>query len=114
MREVSSYKMSHIGRPSGNNPTERIKLWEEHFKNFLGQPAFIPEHTEEIETIIPETLPIPTHEFTKEEMTAAIKSTSKGKATGLDNIPAEVWKSGALLDQLLEVCNKAFITGTAG
>jgi len=44
-------------------------------------------------------------------MTAAIKSTSKGKATGLDNIPAEVWKSGALLDQLLEVCNKAFITG---
>jgi len=28
-------------------------------------------------------LPIPTHEFTKEEMTVAIKSTSKGKQLDL-------------------------------
>jgi len=83
IREVSNYKMSHTGTPSGNNPTERIKLWKEHFKNLLGQPAFIPEHAEEIETIIPETLPISTHEFTKEEMTAAIKITSKEKQLNL-------------------------------
>jgi len=26
IREVSNYKVSHTGRPSGNNPMERIKL----------------------------------------------------------------------------------------
>ena len=79
------------GHLSGDNPSERIKLWEEHFKNFLGRPASLPPHPKDIDTIISETSPIPVHQSTIEELTLAIRSTSSGKATGLDNIPAEVW-----------------------
>jgi len=101
--------MSQTGRHAENNPTERIKLWGNTSKTLANQ--YLYQNTpKKIETVIPKTLPIPTHEFTKEEMIAAIKSTFVEKATGLDNIPLEVWKSGALLDQL-EVSNKAFITG---
>jgi len=35
IREVSNYKMSHTGRPPGNNPTERIKLWKNTSKTFF-------------------------------------------------------------------------------
>ena len=56
-------------------------------------------------------MPIPTHECNKVELTTVIKTINSGKASGLDLIPAEVWKSGALQDQLLKVCNKAFNIG---
>ena len=38
----------------------------------------------------------------------AIKSTQGNKATGLDGIPVEVWKLECFIDQLLEVCNRAY------
>ena len=43
-----------------------------------------------------------------EGLTSAIRNTLSGTATGLDNIPAEVWKSGALLEHPLNVCNRVF------
>ena len=84
-----------------------------YVENLLDRPASLPPHPEEIDAIISETLPIPVHEFTMEELTSAIRSTSSGKATGLDNIPAEVWKSGTLLEHLLNVCTKVFNAGEA-
>ena len=38
----------------------------------------------------------------------AIQSTRGNKATGLDGIPAEVWKLECFNDQLLQVCNRAY------
>ncbi|XP_047486517.1 uncharacterized protein LOC125037418 [Penaeus chinensis] len=111
LKEISNSKKSYAGRPSGRNPAEKINLWLNHFKNLLGQPASLPDNSEEIEPIILETLSIPTQWFTKKELLAAIKSTKAGKATGLDNVPAEIWKSGILTDELLEVCIKVFSTG---
>ena len=110
---MTNCKKSRTARPSGDYPSKRINLWKEHFKSLLGKPASLPSHPEEIDTIVSETLPIPVHEFTMEELTSAIRSTSSGKATGLDNIPAEVCKSGALLEHLLNVCNKVFNSGEA-
>ena len=110
---MTNRKKSRAARPSGDHPSKRIKLWEEHFTNPLDRPASLPPHPEEIDTIISETLPIPVHEFTKEELTSAIRSTSSGKATGMDNIPAGAWTSGALLEHLLNVCNKVFNSGEA-
>ena len=111
IHEISNNKKS-APKPSGKNPQERLTLWEDHFKKLLGQPALLPEdYSTDIETIVPQTLPIPTHEFNKVELTTVIKTINSGKASGLDLIPAEVWKSGALQDQLLKVCNKAFNIG---
>ena len=39
------------------------------------------------------------------ELGACLKGTSNNKATGLDGIPAEVWKFGGLQQELLEMCN---------
>jgi len=41
-----------------------------------------------------------------EDLKKCIKSFRNNKASGLDNIPIEVWKSIALNAQLLEVCNR--------
>ena len=110
---MTNRKKSLAARPSGDHTSERIKLWEENFTNLLGRPASLTLHPEEIDTIISQTLPISVHEFTMEELTSAIRSTSSGKATGLDNIPAGAWKSAALLEHLLNVCNKVFNSGEA-
>ena len=111
INEVSNCKKTESSRPTGENASERVKLWEDHFKNLLGQPACLPENNENIVTIVSETLPIPTHEFTEDELKAAIKNTSTGKACGLDNIPAEAWKKGPLTNELLTVCNNTLSTG---
>ena len=73
----------------------------------------MPPDPEEFDTIISETLPIPVHEFTMEEVTSAIRSNFSGKVIGLDNTPAEVWKSRVLLEHLLHVSNKVFSSGEA-
>ena len=42
------------------------------------------------------------------ELELYIKSLQTNKAAGSDGIPTEVWKCGALNEQLLDICNKAF------
>ena len=39
-------------------------------------------------------------------MSQTIKGLHNNKATGLDGIPADVWKIDCLNEQLLEICNK--------
>ena len=41
-----------------------------------------------------------------QELKKCIKGFKNNKASGLDNIPIAVWKTGALNLQLLEACNK--------
>ena len=61
--------------------------------------------------MVQKTLPIKTSKFTIAELKVAVTSLSNNKCTGVDGIPAEVWKSGALDKQLLEVCNRTLIHG---
>ena len=92
------------GKVMADNPAERVKLWEDHFVNLLGKP---PETTniEPISKIVENILPINTEDFNIEELRKCIKS-FKNKATGIDNIPIEVWKSSALEIPLLDICNR--------
>ena len=46
-----------------------------------------------------------------EELNKCIKGFKNNKASGLGNIPIEVWKTGALSIQLLEVCDRT-LNGT--
>ena len=46
--------------------------------------------------------------FTKEEVMKATHNISYGKAVGLDEIPAEVWKLDEFKELLLESCNHVY------
>ena len=58
-------------------------------------------------------MPINTDNFTMEEPNKCIKNFKNTKASGLHNIPIEVWKMGALSLQLLEVFNRRLNGGRA-
>ena len=49
----------------------------------------------------------------REEAEAEVKSSKKGKSTGVDNIPSELIQAGgeAMIDMLLIICNKIWQTG---
>ena len=53
-------------------------------------------------------LNIQTGLFTAYELTKATKSLQNGKAVGLDEIPAEVWKLDEFQEFLLESCNRIY------
>ena len=56
-------------------------------------------------------MPIETGAFTTEELQAVLRKVSNGKAAGLDEIPAEVWKSGSFNNILLDICNGTLLRG---
>ena len=68
------------------------------------EPPFI--RSKETKTVLQHTLSINTDNFTMEELNKFIKGFKNNKASGLDDIPIEVWKTGELNMQLLEVCNR--------
>ena len=87
-------------RIKAKSPEERIKKWKVLFLNLLGQPSVI--RPKETKTVLQYKLPIDTN-FKMEELNKCIKSFKNNKTSGRDNIPIEVWKTGALKMQLLEV-----------
>ena len=64
---------------------ERVKLWEQHFKNLLGNPPKITN--EPITRIISKQLDIKLGPFTKEELDSVLRKIKNRKAAGLDEIP---------------------------
>ena len=47
--------------------------------------------------------------FKPEELLKATTSVQNGKATGLDEIPIEVWKLNEFQDFLIESCNNVYM-----
>ena len=104
VNEFTRRKGTNKGQIKAKSPKEHIKKWKDHFQNLLGQPPTI--RAEETKNVLQHILPMNTENFTMEELNKCITSFKNNKASGLDNIPIEVWKTGALNLQLLEVCNK--------
>ena len=102
INEICGRKKTNTGQIKARNTEEPIKLWKDHFVNLLGQPIFI-----ENKSIVKgfDGLPIKADDFSIIELNDAIKS-MKNNAAGLDEIPAEVWKTGCLDDQLLIISKK--------
>ena len=109
VKEITGKASTPASRIKGDTPQERLNLWKDHFSNLLGQPP--PDDTNPVRKIVQETLPIKTNEFTIGELKVGINSLSINKSPGMDEIPAEVWKSGALNGPLLDVCNRMLIHG---
>ena len=90
INEVSGRKSTAKAKLKAASQQERIKLWEQHFKNLLGNP---PEITDEpITRIISKQLDVKLGPFTKEELDTVLRRIKNRKAAGLDEIPPEVWK----------------------
>ena len=74
----------------------------------LGSPPIAINPDDEIEQVVDTTLPIETGAFTSEKV---LQKMSNGKAAGLDEIPAELWKTGRFNTLLLEICNGVLLRG---
>ena len=106
INEVSRRKCTAKAKLKAASQQERVKLWEQHFKNLLGNP---PKITDELITrIISKQLDIKLGPFTKEELDSVLKKIKNRKAAGLDEIPPEVWKTRQLNDILLQQCNAVY------
>ena len=105
VNEVTGRKKSNEGRIRANSPEERLKLWENHFEQLLGQPPALKDQP--IERVF-NTLPIETGDFMADKLQKSINASQNNKAPGLDGIAIETWKTGCLDEELLEICNKVF------
>ena len=106
INEVSRRKSTAKAKLKAASQQERVKLWEQHFKNLLGSPPKITD--EPITRIISKQLDIKLGPFTKEELDSVLKKIKNRKAAGLDEIPPEVWKTRKFDDILLRQCNAVY------
>ena len=106
INEVSRRKSTAKAKLKAASQQERVKLWEQHFKNLLGSPPKITD--EPITRIISNQLDIKLDPFTKEELDSVLKKVKNRKAAGLDEIPPEVWKTRQFDDILLRQCNAVY------
>ena len=106
VNEVSRRESTSKAKLKATNQQERIKLWEQHFENLLGNP---PKVTHEPMTIIiSKQLDIKLRPFTQEELDSVLRKIRNRKAAGLDEIPPEVWKTRQFDDILLRRCNAVY------
>ena len=106
INEVSRRKSTTKAKLTAANQQERIKLRKQHFENLLRNP---PKETHEpITKIISKQLDIKLRPFTQEELDSVLEKLKNRKATGLDEIPPEVWKTRQFDDILLRHCNAVY------
>ena len=106
INEVSRRKCTAKTKLKAANQQERIKLWKQHFKNLLANPPNVTQ--EPITRIISKQLDIKLGPFTKEELDSVLRKIKNRKATGLDEIPPEVWKTRQFDDILFRHCNSVY------
>ena len=103
INEVSRRKSTAKAKLKATNQQERIKLGKQHFENLLGNPPKVTY--EPIKRIINKQLDIKLGTFTLEELYSVLRKIKNRKATGLDEIPPEVWKTRLFDNTLLWHCN---------
>ena len=106
INEISGRKGSSKAKLKAKDQSDRLKKWKEHFENLLGNIPKIDDQP--IQQIIDHELNIKKGDFSMDELEKALLKVSYGKACGLDNIPAEVWKTGDFNQELLQFCNAVY------
>ena len=77
-----------------------------HFQNLLGKSPIVSHST--IENVVEHDLEIKIRPFNELELDLVLKKLPNKKATGLDRISPEVWKTGKFNDLLLYYCNEVY------
>ena len=104
--EISNRKKSKRSILKGKSKQDRLNQWKNHFSNLLGQaPPIINIPSKRM---IDAELHIEKNDFTMKELQIVIKNLKNNKASGIDNIPAELWKAGICNEQLLYICNRVY------
>ena len=87
---------------------DRLDAWKTYFKQLLSpdNPRTSNHPVDPIYETNPNT---DTDIFSLAEIYIAIKQIKLGKATGLDDIPIEVWRLPNLRKDLLKFCNKTYL-----
>ena len=75
-----------------------------HFQNLLGKSPIVSGST--IEKVIEHELEIKTGSFNELKLDLVLKKLKNKKATGLDGIPPEIWKTGTFNNLLLYIVMK--------
>ena len=105
-------------RPEGvitaDSPSDRIGIWESHFKNLLSSSEFdkhLSENIPVLEPIMLSPLPLPefkTGPFSTEELRGALSTMKSNRAMGVDQVPAELLKCQEIEGELLSILNQAY------
>ena len=85
INEASRRKSTAKAKLKAAGQQERVKLWEQHFKNLLGSPPKITD--EPITRINSKQLDIKLGPFTKEEFDSVLKKIKNRKGAGLERSP---------------------------
>ena len=112
IRELSGSKSAPYTKIPGNNSSDRLQVWYDHFKSLLGDDQPPPDLLNPFfNNKVSDELPISCEPFTRDELSSVIGTIKSSKAPGLDNIPPTVWKEPLLHAELLHFCNDALING---
>ena len=106
---MSRRKSTAKAKLKATSQVERIQLWKQHFKNLLGNPPKVTH--EPIMRITNIQLDIKLGQFTQ-ELNAELRKIKNRKATGLDEIPPEVWKTRKFDNILPRHCNAVYNQNT--
>ena len=106
VKEVNRRKSTAKAKLKATNQQERILLWKQHFENLLENPTKVTH--EPITRTISKQLDIKLGPFTQNELDSVLGQIKNRKASGLDEIPPEVWKTRQFDNILLRHCNGVY------
>ena len=110
---LTGRKVREQGIIAADTPTERLQGWRNHFETLLSPAdstaSKVPFHCEPVFQTPPQFEQGP---ITSEELDSAVKALRTGRAPGLDQVTAESLKLPELHEELLEVLNSVYLSGT--
>ena len=110
VNSITGRKKSKEGLVKGDTPDQRRTTWLNHFSSLLGVAPEVGNPDEDIPSVF-EGLDIPDGPFTLDEYQMVKNKLKRGKGAGPDDIPSEVLKYCDIDDLILEMCNRALLSG---
>lgn len=106
INDITGRRKTNCSKIKATNQDERIKKWKTQFEELLGKSPVI--RKSQTKKVTHSELNIKKGPFSMLELDEVLDKISNNKACGLDEIPAEVWKTRNFNQQLLSFCNNVY------